>query len=127
MPVAKAFGAAESNIATSGMPMPAIVACFFTVSTSQISAVFLGEAITCAPVRRLAIHLDIAREISEPPKPKTAAKISKLYIFKFVPLSSRIRSTPKSRKTMLKTTSTAMLVKRNSKILFILRNTSKIN
>ena len=35
-----------------------------------------GCSITRAPVKRLAVHLDIAKEISEPPKPNTAAKTS---------------------------------------------------
>jgi len=77
MPVAKALGDGDSKTATSGMPMPAWAACFCTVFTSQISASERGCMITCAPVLHLAIHLDMASDMNDPPKPKTAAKISK--------------------------------------------------
>ena len=63
-------------MATSGMEIPAAFACFPTVSTSHISAWLRGSRITWAPVARLAIHLEIAREMKEPPIPYTAEKIS---------------------------------------------------
>jgi hypothetical protein len=45
-----------------------------TVSYSQRSVSLRGWSITCAPVVRLAIHLEISSEMMDPPNPKTAAK-----------------------------------------------------
>ena len=59
------------------MPIPAALACFPTVSNSHISAGPRGSWITWAPVERLAIHLEMAREMKEPPIPYTAEKISR--------------------------------------------------
>ncbi len=105
-------------MATSGMPTLDAIASFLTVSTSQISAAVLGLVITSAPIKRLAIHFDIASDMKEPPKPNTAANASKLVIFK--PFLSRKLPTPSRLATILKITSTAILVARNNKILFIL-------
>ena len=58
------------------MPMPAWVARRRTVATSQASSALAGWVITWAPVERLAMNLDMASEISEPPKPRMAAKTS---------------------------------------------------
>src|SRR4249919_990507 len=60
-------------MATSGLPMPARSAWRWTVATSHCSSSLRGCSITCAPVLRLAIHLDISSEMNEPPKPKIAA------------------------------------------------------
>jgi hypothetical protein len=56
------------------MSMPACCACLCTVEISQDSAEFDGWVITRAPVERLAIHLDIASEMKEPPKPMQQAQ-----------------------------------------------------
>ncbi len=76
-PVAKAFGAGESKIPTSGMSTPTLRACWATTDSSQrpVGSVVDGSTI-CTPMARLAIHLDIAREMNEPPKPMNAAKTS---------------------------------------------------
>ena len=76
MPVAKALTSGESKMPTSGMPTPASAANFRTVSTSQNSVEFAGASITRTPIDFFAIHFEMASEISEPPKPITAAKIS---------------------------------------------------
>ena len=76
-PVAKAFGSGESNTPTSGMPMPACEASARTVPTSHSSFAFAGLSMTCTPIARLAIHFDMASEISAPPKPNTAANTSR--------------------------------------------------
>ena len=61
--------------------MPTILDCFFTVSISHLSRLFLGVKIIVAPVIRLAIHFEIASEIKAPPKPKTPEKITSALIF----------------------------------------------
>ena len=76
-PVAKAFGSGESKMPTSGMPMPAACACWRTVFTSQRSVSLAGCVMTCTPMARLAIHLEMSSEMNAPPKPKTAEKISR--------------------------------------------------
>ncbi len=77
MPVAKAFTSGASYTATSGMPMPAAWAWRATVSTSQRSVGVAGCVMTCAPTMRLALHLEMASEMNEPPMPKMAAKTSR--------------------------------------------------
>src|SRR5690606_2632953 len=57
------------------------------------------------PVPRLAIHLDSSSETSEPPKPNSAAMISRPPIW--------LELTPSSDITMLARNSTAQLVARN--------------
>ena len=76
-PVAKAFGSGDSKMPTSGMPMPAVCACGCTVSTSQRSVSLAGSVMTCTPMERLAIHLEMSSEMNAPPKPNTAEKISR--------------------------------------------------
>jgi hypothetical protein len=56
--------------------MPAAWDCCRTVSTSHSSAGEAGLSMTRAPIIRFAIHLDSAREMKEPPMPKTAQKTS---------------------------------------------------
>jgi|GEM_PF-3405009 len=119
MPVAKALGSGELKIPTSGMPMPASRAWRRTVSSNHCSVLLRGCSMTWTRMVFLAIHLEMAREMNEPPKPNTAAKISRAFRFRLVPDSSRIRSTPRRRSTMLSTTMIARLVARNRKIRFI--------
>ena len=76
-PVAKALGCGESKTPTSGMPMPACSASPRTVLTSHCSSAVVGCSITRTPMARLAIHLDRASEISEPPNPNSAAMTSR--------------------------------------------------
>jgi len=97
-------------MATSGMPIPALSACRRTVCTSHISTSLAGEVMTRAPVRRLAVHLEIASEISEPPKPNTAAKITRLRMSSPTPCWSRIWPTPSRLSTMLRMKTIARLV-----------------
>src|SRR3989338_970932 len=99
--------------------MPAESAWRFTVSTSQRSVGSLGFSMTCAPTMRLADHLDIASEISEPEKPITA-DITSNALKLIPPVSSIQRSTPSRRNVILITNSTARLVKINKKMRFIL-------
>ena len=51
---------------------------------------------TCAPVMRLAMNFDSASEISEPPMPNTAAKISSEGKSRLTPCSSSRLVTPNS-------------------------------
>jgi hypothetical protein len=108
MPVANAFTSAESNTATSGILIPTIPACIRTVFISQTSVGVVGSFITTAPDIRLADHLDIANEINAPPKPKIAAKASKL--LKSSPFSFKYGSTPRMRMVTDSTSIMAMLV-----------------
>ena len=71
-PVAKALGCGDGKIATSGIPIPAALACRATVSTSQRSSALRGFSITSAPVERFASHFDMASEMNEPPNPNSA-------------------------------------------------------
>src|SRR3989338_1189757 len=98
--------------------MPATCACLRTVSTSQRSVGSIGFSITCAPTMRLADHLDIASETSEPAKPITADNPSTA-VKLIPPVSSIQRSTPSRRNVILITNSTATLVKINKKMRFI--------
>src|SRR5690606_37247905 len=107
-PVAKALISGASYTATSGMPMPAAWAWRRTVSTSQRSASLRGWVMTWAPVARLAIHLEVSSEISEPPKPNMAPSTSRPAIWSGL--------TPSSDITMLARNSTARLVARNRAI-----------
>src|SRR3989338_5985175 len=106
--------------------MPAESAWRFTVSTSQRSVGSLGFSMTCAPTMRLADHLDIASEINEPAKPITA-DITSSALKLIPPVSSTQRSTPSRRRVMLITATTAMLVRMNKKIRFILLPPSSKN
>src|SRR3989338_8730221 len=108
------------------MPMPAESAWRFTVSTSQRSVGSLGFSMTSAPTMRLADHLDIASEISEPAKPITA-DITSSALKLIPPVSSTQRSTPSRRRGMLITATTARLVRMNKKIRFILLPPSSKN
>ena len=116
MPVAKAFISGESYTATSGIPIPAALACRATVAINHCSVAFRGCSITTAPVERFAIHFDMAKDIKEPPKPNTAANTSNPPIL--------LRSTPRKLNTifstMLSTNITARLVAKNKNTLFIL-------
>ena len=56
---------------------------------SQLSVALRGVSMTCAPVDILAIHFDIASEISEPEKPTTAEKTSKRLRSSSVPFCVR--------------------------------------
>src|SRR5690606_21780084 len=87
------------------MPMPAASAWRRTVSTSQRSTSLRGCSITLAPLKRLAVHLDSASEISEPPKPNSAANTSRP--------PNVDGFTPRTDMTMLTSASTARLVSRN--------------
>ena len=58
-----------------------------TVDTSQISVEVRGCSMTCTPIARLAIHFEIASEMNAPPKPNTAANISRPC--RFPPRSAR--------------------------------------
>src|SRR5688572_20541948 len=92
------------------MPMPAAWAWRWTVCTSHCSTSLRGCVITWAPVPRLAIHLDAIREISEPPKPNTAAMTSRPPV-----LPSWMPNTPcRMDITTPSSTSTARLVARNN-------------
>jgi hypothetical protein len=101
------------------MAIPAPLACLPTVSTSHISAWLRGSRITWAPVARLAIHLEMAREMKDPPIPYTAEKIKSAWRSRSTPCSSRRLSTPRSWRTMPSTTRTAMLVARKRTTRFI--------
>jgi len=76
MPVAKALTSGVSKMPTSGILMPALAEYSRTVSINQNSVEFEGVSITCTPIALFADHLEMAREMKEPPKPMTAAKIS---------------------------------------------------
>ena len=58
--------------------MPALSDSSFTVSSSQRSAWLPGSLMICTLADHLAMGLDISSEISEPAKPNTALKISRL-------------------------------------------------
>ena len=72
---------------------------------------------TRTPIMRLAVHLDRASEIREPPKPKIAAKTSK------PPVPPCIKCTPNTFSTMnstrLSSARTARLVTTNRKMRFM--------
>src|SRR3989338_8599583 len=108
------------------MPMPAASACLRTVSTSQRSVGSTGFSMTCAPTMRLADHLDIASEISEPAKPITADSTSSALKL-MPPVSSSQRYTPSRGNVILITNSTARLVRMNKKIRFMLLSPSSKN
>ena len=97
------------------------LACRRTVSTSQCS-VGVGRLLDDlrAHAMRLAILFDMASEMSEPPKPITAEKTSRVPM-SMLPLVITKRSRPSSRKVMLMTTSTARLVATKSRIRFMAR------
>src|SRR5688572_10697363 len=99
------------------MPMPAWLASRRTVSTSQASSAFRGSSITCTPIIRFAVHLEIARDTNAPPKPSTAPKTSSEV--KLMPFASSQGSMPSRRSVTLATIRIAKLVARNSRILFI--------
>jgi len=103
-------------MATSGMPMPAWVARRCTVETSQASSAFAGWVMTRAPVERLAMNLDMASEISAPPKPRIAANTSRPPMS--CPVLARYWSMPSRRIETDSTARTARLVARNRKIRF---------
>src|ERR1700742_1199386 len=69
------------------------------------------------PIMRLAVHLDSASEMSDPPKPKMAANTSK------PPVPPCAKCTPNTFSTMnrtrLSSASTAKLVSTNRKMRFI--------
>jgi hypothetical protein len=96
-----------------------ILACFSTVSINHFSRLLFGVLITTAPVIRLAIHLEIARDIKAPPKPNTAEKISRAFRSRSEPFSARMPSTPSRLSVMLSKTRIAILVIKNKKILFM--------
>ncbi len=106
-------------MATSGIEIPASCACRCTVLRSQLSAALRGVSMTCAPVRRFADHFEMASDMNDPEKPMTAEKISNACRSSWVPCSLSIDSMPSSCMTTDNTTSTAMFVPRNSRILFI--------
>ncbi len=94
-PVAKAFGSGELKTPTSGMPIPASRDCRRTVSTSHCSDWLAGCSMICTPMARLAVHLDMASEIKEPPKPMMADKSSSAFRSRSTPFSCRMPSNPK--------------------------------
>lgn len=98
--------------------MPVCPAYLRTVSTSQASVVFDGALITRTPIIFLAIHLETAREMSDPPKPITAAKISSAVKFSPCPFSHG--STPSRRMLTESTSKMARLVARNRTMRFML-------
>src|SRR5688572_1570586 len=100
------------------MPMPALLASRRTVSTSQASSALRGFSITCTPIIRFAVHLEIARDTNAPPKPSTAPKTSSEV--KLMPFASSQGSMPSRRSVTLATIRIAKLVARNSRILFII-------
>jgi len=120
IPVAKAFGEGESNMATSGIPIPASFACLLTTFNNQFSVSFCGLPITLALVMAFADHLDMAREIKAPPKPITAANMRSAVVSNPTPCSSRILSTPKILIIKLSNKITAKLVRINRNTLLIL-------
>src|SRR3990170_7275134 len=75
---------------------------------------------------RLADHLDIASETSEPAKPITADSTSSA-VKLIPPVSSSQRSTPSRRSVMLITNTTARLVIMNKKIRFMRLSPSSRN
>ena len=72
-------------MATSGILIPTILDCFFTVSRSHFSTLLEGLSMTIAPVILLAIHLEIANEIKAPPNPKIPEKITKAFKLRSLP------------------------------------------
>ena len=76
-PVAKAFGSGCWKMPTSGMVRPTVRAWRSTTPSSQrpVASVVCGS-MTCTPMARLAMVLDINSEMNEPPKPNRAAKTS---------------------------------------------------
>jgi hypothetical protein len=108
---------APSKIATSGMPMPALSASFFTVETSQNSVVPSVPSMTRARVDIFAIHLEMSSEMIEPPKPITAENTSSET--GSIPSAVRNWPTPSTLRMMDSTTRTAMLVARNSTMRFM--------
>ena len=99
------------------MPMPACAARRRTVSTSQASSALRGFSITCTPIIRFAIHLEIASDTKAPPNPSTAPKTSSEV--KLMPFSLSQGSMPSRRSVTLATARIAKFVTRNSRILFI--------
>ena len=75
--IGKLYLADDGKIATSGIFMPTIFACFSTVLTSHLSIFVDGLVRTTAPVMRFAIHLDINSDINDPPKPITPESMTK--------------------------------------------------
>jgi hypothetical protein len=69
------------------------------VFSNQLSAALRGWSITRAPVDILAIHFDIASEISEPEKPTTAENTSNAPRSSSVPLFRSTCSTPNTLST----------------------------
>ena len=114
-PVANALGSGELNIPTSGIPMPAFLACSFTVLTSHCSVSLAGCSITCTPIERLAIDLDINNEIKAPLKPMTADIISNWPF----PANCMPKTLVRIDITTVKTTIMAAFVAKNRNILCI--------
>ncbi len=85
---------------------------------SQSSVEFDGVSITRTPIDFFAIHLEIASEMNEPPKPITAAKISSEP--RFSPFAVRYGSTPRMRMVNDSTSTIARLVARNKTIRFMM-------
>src|SRR5688572_25801645 len=107
------------------MPMPAWPASRRTASTSQASSAFRGFSITCTPIIRFAVHLEIARDTNAPPKPSTAPKTSSEV--KLMPFASSQGSMPSRRRVTLATIRIAKLVARNSRTLFIVAPSGDAN
>ena len=102
---------------TSGIPMPACCARLRTVSSSQCSAGEAGASMTRTPMVLLAIHFDIASEISEPMKPKNAANTSRP--LRLLPWRANQASRPVTYATIVSISTIARLVSTNKTMRFI--------
>src|SRR2546426_5983559 len=115
-PVAKAFGA-PSYTATSGMPIFALSARRFTVSTSQRSCAPSGDLMMCAPVDHSAICLEMRSDMNEPPKPINSENHRS--DSRSRPFCVRNRSTPSTLAITDRSRTTAKLVARKRTMRFI--------
>src|SRR5712692_5846802 len=115
-PVAKAFGA-PSYTATAGMPIFALSARRFTVSTSQRSCAPSGDPMMCAPVDHSAICFEIRSEMNEPPKPISSENHRS--VSRLRPFCVRNWSTPSTLAMTDSSSTTAKLVARKRTMRFI--------
>ena len=104
-------------MATSGMPMFALLARRCTLATNHRSVSFCGVSMTCAPVDHFAIGFEIKSEINEPVKPTTAENANNIH--KFRPLAVINWLTPSALVTIVSTSMMAILVSRNKNTRFI--------
>src|ERR1700685_3886048 len=117
-PVAKALGVGEAKMPTSGMPMPACWARPRTIVSSRCSEELADcGSMTTTPIVRFAIHLDMASEMSEPEKPKKAAKTRSPE--RLCPWDASQRSRPSSCAAIDSTRTIARLVARKRSMRFM--------